>query len=183
MEISSLYTSVPRIMVICYTVPEIWRVTDVIAVFHLGNSLPFYLLNSPKNENFKKKRKKRREISSFYTIVPKNYDYRLHCSWDMARDRFNCYFSFWAIFCPFTPPAKFYFLYTRNKIIIKTFIHFDKLLTISFSVTDLFHKDFNFIQYVSLFFCILQTPDVPDTSCEHYDRMLWVVLLWQMVLD
>ena len=58
MEISSLYTSVPRIMVICYTVPEIWRMTDVIAVFHLGNSLPFYLLNTPKNENLKKKKEK-----------------------------------------------------------------------------------------------------------------------------
>ena len=26
----------------------------------------------------------------------------LHCSWDMVRDECN-YFSFWAIFCPFTP--------------------------------------------------------------------------------
>ena len=27
----------------------------------------------------------------------------LYCSWDMACDRCNCYFSFWAIFCCFTP--------------------------------------------------------------------------------
>ena len=33
----------------------------------------------------------------------KNYDHMLHCSWDMARDRCNCCFSFLAIFCPFTP--------------------------------------------------------------------------------
>ena len=26
----------------------------------------------------------------------------LHCSWDMVSDRCN-YFSFWAVFCPFTP--------------------------------------------------------------------------------
>ena len=26
----------------------------------------------------------------------------LHCSWDMMRDRCNCYFTFWAVFCPFT---------------------------------------------------------------------------------
>ena len=32
----------------------------------------------------------------------KNNDNRLHCSGDMAHDRCN-YFSFWAIFCPFTP--------------------------------------------------------------------------------
>ena len=24
----------------------------------------------------------------------------------MVRDRCNCYFSFWAIFCPFTPPSR-----------------------------------------------------------------------------
>ena len=29
----------------------------------------------------------------------------LYCSWDMAHDRCN-YFSFWAIFCPFTPLIK-----------------------------------------------------------------------------
>ena len=28
----------------------------------------------------------------------------LYCSWDMVHDRCNCYFSFWAIFCPFTWP-------------------------------------------------------------------------------
>ena len=33
----------------------------------------------------------------------KNNDHRLYCSWDMACDRCNCYFSFWAIFDPFTP--------------------------------------------------------------------------------
>ena len=27
----------------------------------------------------------------------------LYCSWDIARDRCNCYFSFSVIFCPFTP--------------------------------------------------------------------------------
>ena len=32
----------------------------------------------------------------------KNHDHMLYCSRDMARDRCN-YFSFWAIFCPFTP--------------------------------------------------------------------------------
>ena len=33
----------------------------------------------------------------------KSYDYRLYCSWDMACDGCHCYFSFWAIFCTFTP--------------------------------------------------------------------------------
>ena len=34
----------------------------------------------------------------------KNHDHMLYCSWDMVHNRCNCYFSFWAIFCPFTPP-------------------------------------------------------------------------------
>ena len=33
----------------------------------------------------------------------KNQDHMLYCSGDMARDRCNCYFSFWTIFCPSTP--------------------------------------------------------------------------------
>ena len=42
LEISSVYTSVPNI--ISYTVPEIWRMTDVIVIFHFG--LFFALLPS-----------------------------------------------------------------------------------------------------------------------------------------
>ena len=34
MRISLLYTSVPKLMVICYTVPEVWGMSSVIAVFH-----------------------------------------------------------------------------------------------------------------------------------------------------
>ena len=57
-------------MIIGYTVPEIWHVTDVLLFFILGYTFPFYPHNSPKNENFKKM-KKGLEISSFYTSVPK----------------------------------------------------------------------------------------------------------------
>ena len=35
-EISSFYTSVPNIMIICYTVPDKWRVMDVIFIFQFG---------------------------------------------------------------------------------------------------------------------------------------------------
>ena len=36
LEISSFYTSAPKIMIIWYTVPEIWCVTDAIVTFHFG---------------------------------------------------------------------------------------------------------------------------------------------------
>ena len=102
LEISSFYTSVPKIMIICYTVPEIWHLTDVIVIFHFG--LFFVLLppNSPKNKNFKQMR----EITGGIIILhncTKNHDHLLYCSWDMVCDSCNCYFSFWAIFCSFTP--------------------------------------------------------------------------------
>ena len=35
LEISSLYKSVPKLKIKCYTVPEMWCVTDVI-IFHFG---------------------------------------------------------------------------------------------------------------------------------------------------
>ena len=37
-------------MIICYTFPEIWYVTDVIN-FILGHFLPFHASNSLKNQN------------------------------------------------------------------------------------------------------------------------------------
>ena len=57
-------------MITCYAVPEIWCVTDVIAMFPFGLFLPFYPPNCMKNENFKKN-KKNLEITSLYTSVPK----------------------------------------------------------------------------------------------------------------
>ena len=35
-KIPSLYTSVPKIMIICYAVPEIWHLIDVTFIFHFG---------------------------------------------------------------------------------------------------------------------------------------------------
>ena len=70
--------------------------------FVLGNFLPFYPPNSLKNKNFKKLKKAPGGIILLHKFT-KNHDHMLLCSWDMARDTCNCYFSFWAIFCPFTP--------------------------------------------------------------------------------
>ena len=70
--ISSIYTSVLKIMIIGYNVPEIWCVTDVIGIFHFGQFLALYPFNSPKNGNiYIKKKKKHQEISSIYTSVLK----------------------------------------------------------------------------------------------------------------
>ena len=83
-------------MITCFTVPEIWRMTDVI-IFHFGPFLPFYPHNGPKNENFKKMKKTLGDIIILHNPT-KNHDRMLYCSWDMACDGCNCYF-----YVPFTP--------------------------------------------------------------------------------
>ena len=126
LEISSFYTSIPKIMIICYTVPEIQPMTHVI-IFHFGRFLPFYPRNSPKNENFKNMKKIPEDIITLHKCA-KNHDHMLYCSWDMAHDRHNCYFSFWAIFCPFTPVT------TQKMKISKTWKKFLKISSLYISV-------------------------------------------------
>ena len=54
-------------MIICYTDPEIWRMTDVIFFFFiLGYFLPFYRLTAGKTRI----KKTHLAISSFYTCAP-----------------------------------------------------------------------------------------------------------------
>ena len=48
------YTCVPKIMIICYTVPEITCVTDVIVIFYCGL---FFALLTPLKSKFKKNEK------------------------------------------------------------------------------------------------------------------------------
>ena len=68
----------------------------------MGHFLPFYPSNSSKNENLKKMKKTRGDIIILHKCT-KNQHHMLYCYWDMAHVEGNCYFSFWTIFCPFTP--------------------------------------------------------------------------------
>ena len=106
--------------IIWYMVPEIWSKTNIIFC-HLRPFLPFYPpppplflsfwaipfpfnpLTAQKMKISKKWKKKMPADMIILHTCPKNNDHMLHCSWDMARGRCNCYFSFWAIFCHFTP--------------------------------------------------------------------------------
>ena len=62
---------------------------------------PYPLLTAWKIKIFKNMKKTPGDIIILHKCT-KNHDHRLYCSWGMARDRCN-YFSFWGIFCPFTP--------------------------------------------------------------------------------
>ena len=67
----------------------------------MGHFLPFYSPNTLKNQNFEKMKKAPGDIIILH-VCNKNYDQMIYGSWDMVHDRCDI-FSFWAIFCPFTP--------------------------------------------------------------------------------
>ena len=94
LEMSSFYTSVPKIMIICYTVPEIWCMTDVV-IFHFQPFFALLLQKQPEKWKLKKMKKMPRDIIILHKHT-KNQDHMLYYSWDMARDGCN-YWSFWAI--------------------------------------------------------------------------------------
>ena len=100
LEISSFYKSVPKIRIICYSVPEIWCMLDVIVIFHFGLFFALLLLQELKKWKFQKMKKTLGNVIILHKCT-KNHDHMLYLSWYMVRDR--CNFSFWAIFCPFTP--------------------------------------------------------------------------------
>ena len=65
---------------------------------------PFTPLTARKVKIKKKKKKKTPEDIIILHMCTKNYDHMI-TSWDTVHDRCNCYFSFWAILCSFTPPS------------------------------------------------------------------------------
>ena len=84
LEISSFYNSIPKIIIICYTVPEIWCVTYV-------NYFSFWAIFCP----FTPMKKMPEDI--ILHKCTKNHDHIPYCSWDMARDRCNCYFFYFGL--------------------------------------------------------------------------------------
>ena len=75
----TFYTSVPKIMIICYTVPKIWCVMDVNVIFHFGLFFALLPPNSPKNQNFIKVKKMPRDIIILHKCT-KNHDHMLYHS-------------------------------------------------------------------------------------------------------
>ena len=95
--ILSFYTCVPKTKIIWGAAPDIRSERQ--------NFLSFWIIFGPFTITtweikILKKWKKRLEMSSFYTCVPKIA--MMYASWDMECDRDN-FLSFWAIFLPFKP--------------------------------------------------------------------------------
>ena len=86
-------------MIICYPVPEIWHVSDVIAIFHFGQCLA--LLPSPEKWKFQNNGNNTWRYHNLTQVYQKSWSHMLYCSSDIVRDGCNCYFLFWAIFALF----------------------------------------------------------------------------------
>ena len=67
----SFYTSVPKIIIICNTVPETWCAMNVIFIFHSGKKSK----NKPKKSKYKKSEKDTWEYHHFAHVYYKNYDH------------------------------------------------------------------------------------------------------------
>ena len=71
LEITSFYKSAPKLMIIGYSVPEIWHMMDVIVRNHFGLFFCPFTPLKPKKWKYQKIKKKYLEITSFYLSVPK----------------------------------------------------------------------------------------------------------------
>ena len=73
LEISSFYTNVPKIMIIYYSIPEIWHITDVIIFFA---RLPPW---QPKKSKFKRNEKKNWRYHHFTYVYQKLWSGDVRC--------------------------------------------------------------------------------------------------------
>ena len=113
LEIWSFYNCVLQMRIIWCMVPEILSTTDIIFCHF---RLFFTLLTpyNPENQNFEimKTIPGGIIILNMSTI---NENHMMYDSWDMEHDRQD-FFSFWTIFCPFTPPSPLWLTTQRIKI-------------------------------------------------------------------
>ena len=96
----SFYAHVPEMTIMWCMVSAIWSMTDRIFC-HFRQFFAHSPPKNRKNQNLGKNEKTPGDITILHKCT-KNHYCMLYCSWDMAYDGCNCYFSFWAIFCPFT---------------------------------------------------------------------------------
>ena len=131
----------------------------------LDHFLPFYPLKNLKNQNFKKMKKMPGD-NIFLQKCTKNHNHMVWCSWDIRHDGCNCYFSLWAIFCPFTPPpphppnlskkGKIKKNEKKHMEISSLYTSVPKIMIICYTVPEMWHMtDVIAIFHFGLFFALL----------------------------
>ena len=114
----------------------------------------------------------------------KYYDYRPYCSWDMVHDGCNCYFSFWAIFCPFAPVTskkmKISKNWKKNLEISPLYTIAPKIMITCCTVPEIWHvTHVIFIFHFGLFFALFSptTPPPPKkkkSKFQKHEKTLWL---------
>ena len=129
-------------------------------IFTLLPPPPSPSLTTFQNQNFKKNEKKKTPGDIIILLICTiNEYYSMSGSWDMEHNWQNC-FSFWVIFCPFTP------LTTKKiKILKKTkkkpgdtsfYTSATKIMIICYTVLEIWHlTDVIVIFHIGQFFAIL----------------------------
>ena len=124
----------------------------------------FFALLPPWNPKKGKILKKWKKMPGDTIILHKcteNQDHMLCCSWYMACDRGNCYFSFWAIFCPFTPITAWKMKITKKKKWKKHlemssfYTSAPRITTIWYTAPEIWHVMNVIIFHFGLFFALL----------------------------
>ena len=148
-------------MIIGYTVPEIWHRWIKLLFFILNYTFPFYtscLLTAQKMKISKKWKKNPGDIIILQNCT-KNHDHMLYCSWHMAHNRCNSYFSFCAIFCPLPPQQseKWKFQKKPKKLEISSFYtSVPKIMIICYTVPEIWHVTHAIVPFhFRLFFALL----------------------------
>ena len=130
------------------------------------NFLPFYPSKNQKNPNFEKMKRNAWIYYHFTKVYQKSWSYTIlflrYGTWRM----YNCYFSFWAIFCPFTPwlaqKIKISKKWKKCRLEISSFYtSAPKIMIICYIVSEMGHvTDVILIFYFGLFFVLLP-PNLP----------------------
>ena len=142
-------------------VSEIWSAT---ARIFLSSWAIFCLFTPIKARKIKisKKIKKHLDIYIILHDSTKNHDHMLYCFWDMACDRCSCYYSFWAIFCPFTHltawTIKIFKKFLKSLEISSFYTIVPEIMIICYTVPEIWRMtDVVFIIHFGLFFALLPT--------------------------
>ena len=127
-------------------------------VYNYFSFCPFTLLRTQKVKIKKKMKEKPGDIIILHKCT-KNHDHMLYCSWDIAHDGCNCYFSFWAIFCPFTPLTAQKMKISKKwkkPLEISFYTSVPKLIIICYTVPEIWcMMDVIVIFHFGLFFALL----------------------------
>ena len=82
-----------------------------------------------------------------------------YCSWDMARNGCNCYFSFWTVFCPFTPlttwKMKISKQWKKRVQMTSFYISAPKVMIIWYTVPEIWNMTDVTVFHFGIFFALL----------------------------